>query len=172
MIFLVALVVSSLLVSPASGGALLVKAVSTHQVDMDWTEVAPGLEVMIHGTFHNTGLLFTTDDPAVFRVVVLGLFHGILGIRGTDPVLGPFSLATQDRIAELRIVGTVKVDEQGVAVPIDAMLSLRTRGTVTLNIGSISETVDVNLLGIVQVKGGEVVWTRVGVPLGWPFQAP
>lgn len=57
-------------------------------------------------------------------------------------------------------------------LPLHVVVSLRTRGTITVTIGDVSMTENVNLLGIVQVRNGEILWARIGVPLGWPFQIP
>ena len=163
---------SALLVAPASDGNLLAKEVSTFHVDMDWTEVAPGLELLMKGTAHTTALLFATPDPTLFRLVGLLMFHGTTGIRGFDPLLGSFTILSDTPVTAIRAVGTFVLDPGGFPIPVDIVVSLRTRGTLTVEVGPISVTEDVNLLGIIQIRNGEIFWARAGVPLGWPFQPP
>lgn len=165
-----ALVLASLLVSPAPEGALLAKEVSTVHVDMDWTEVLPGLEILVQGTFHNTSLLFATQDPSVVRVEILSLFHGVQGIRGVVPGIGLVTILIEAKISEVRIVGTFALEPPMFLIPVDATLSLRSVGTLSLTAGGLTVTEDVNGLLILQVRDGSIFWARIGVPMGWPFQ--
>ena len=165
-----ALVLASLLVSPAPEGALLAKEVSTVHVDMDWTDVLPGIEILVDGTFHNTTLLFATQDPSVVRVEGLFLFHGLQGIRGVVPGVGLVTILIEAKISEVRVIGTFMLEPPIFLIPIDATLSLRSVGTLSVTAGGVTFTEEVNELLILQVRNGSIFWVRIGVPMGWPFQ--
>jgi len=167
-----ALVVSALLVSPASGGNLLAKDVWTVQVNMDWTEIYPGIEIMIDGLLHNTLLIFSTNDPVIFRLVGLTTFHGTIGMRGYDPLIGSFLFLETDKVYQSRAVGMLALNETGVLVLVDGMLSLRALGSLTFIVGDIVLVLGYNLFLLIKMSNGEIVWAKAGVPMGWPFQMP
>ncbi len=170
--FVSAVLVSALLIAPASSGNLLFRDVSQWTVDMDWTEVAPGLEVMIRGTYHNTTLIFTTSDPLTLQVVLFASFRGVAGVKGYLPGVGAVSLLEEERVSHLRFVGTSVMVEPGLLMLRDGVLSLRAVGSATVTVGELSETVEVNALLLARLEGGAIVWAKIGVPMGWPFQLP
>lgn len=166
-----AMLVSSLLIVPASDGTLLLKEVSTEQLDMDWTEIVPGIEVMIQGTVHSSTLLFATAQPGVVRFVGLSMFHGTLGIRGFVPGLGFLTIVSEIQISEVRIHGTGVLDPvTGLVFPLTATLSVRLLGVSTLTIGDVVVTEAVNGLIVIAFEDGDLASIRIGVPMGWPFQ--
>lgn len=161
---LLVLMVSALLVAPASGGNLLFKQVTTEQVDM--TTTIPGTEVQltIRGLVHNTSLIFTTDDPMTFRVVLLQVFHGYVSVSGTLPIIGPVSIEEAEKVSFFRFVGTITFS--GGWVPaLDGLAAEKALGTITIHIGDIERTFDVNALILIKFTNGSVDWLKlVGPP--------
>jgi len=161
---------SLLVVAPASNGNILFKDVSTWYVDQDWTEVLPGLEIMVKGTYDNVSFLFATNDPSTLRIVTLVSFRGTFGLRGAVPGIGVLSILEVDKVNHARLRGTVTFDDTGLLIPADGRLSSRILGSVTVSLGDLSMTAEVNGLAIVEFQNGEIVSIRIGVPMGWPFQ--
>lgn len=166
-----ALVLSALVIAPAAGGNLLPRDVTSWSVDMDWTEVAPGLSVLFQGTYHNVSLLYSTPERGTFRLVVLSSFHGRMGVEGLIPGLGNLTILEAYAVVQSRFVGTATLAPDGTAMTRDGLLSMRAVGSATVTIGDTSITADANVLLLIQVRDGRVLWARIGVPLGWPFQA-
>lgn len=164
------MLVATLLVTPASGGNLLVKDVSTSWVNMDWTEVVSGLEIMMKGVYHNVTLLFSTQDPWTFRLVEQSSFSGTIGVRGSVPLLGTVSAVEEYNLFHTRFVGVVTMDPTGLVVPVDGVLSERIMGTLTLVLGGETTTASVNGLLMMKIQNGVIEWARLGPPMGWPFQ--
>lgn len=168
-----ALVLASVLVmAPASAGHLLYKDVSSWTVDMDWTEMLPGMELMVRGTYHNVSLLFATDDALTFRIVAISTFRGTIGIRLEVPDVGTVSLVETDKVAIARFVGLATMDEIGLLVASDGLLSVRALGSITVSLDGMSATAEANALLLVKLQDGNIVWMKLGVPMGWPFQLP
>lgn len=165
-----ALIVSVLMIAPASSGNLLLKDVSSWDVDLDWTEVLPGLEYMIHARYHNVSLLFATDDPLVLRVVSHSFARGTVGLRGYLPGVGDVEMFEQDRVAHLSVVAKVTLDAAGNLASLDAVLSLRTLAHVSITVDGIAMEEDMNLMILAKIRNGQFEWIRIGVPMGWPFQ--
>ncbi len=164
------MLVAALLIAPASNGNLVFKDVSSWSVDMDWTEIVPGLELMMKGVHHNVTLLFSTPDPSTFRLVEMSSFHGALGVRMYDPMLGFVSLVTQDKVVHIRFVGDVVLDGSGLPVPLDGILTARSVGLMTLTMDGITLTESGNALAKIVIQNGAIESVRLGVPMGWPFQ--
>jgi len=164
------MLVATLLIAPASSGNVVLKDVSSWSVDMDWTEIIPGVEMMMKGVFHNVSLLFSTSDPSTFRLVEMSSFHGALGVRMYNPMLGFVSLFTEDKVVHARFVGDVVLDETGLPVSMDGILAVRSVGSVTLAMDDVTLTESVNVLALIKVRDGGIEWARIGVPMGWPFQ--
>lgn len=155
---------------PATNGNLLFKDVSTWNADVPWTEVVSGMEMMIQGRYHNVTMLVATKDPLTVRVVLDSSFQGVMGLRVDSPDIGLVTDIIEYNDMHARFVGTGTLLGEGIQVPLDGVSSMRTVGTITLTVGGLSQSVDVNLLVLVGFSDGQVVWTRLGVPMGWPFQ--
>ncbi len=164
------LLVATLLIAPASSGNVVFKDVSSWSVDMEWTEIIPGVEMMMKGVFHNVTLLFSTPDPSTFRLVEMSSFHGALGVRMYNPMLGFVSLVTDDKVVHARFVGDVVLDEAGSPAPLDGILAVRSVGSMTLTMDGITLTESGNALAIIVIRNGTIESARFGVPMGWPFQ--
>ena len=154
----------------APNGNLLFKDVSTWNADVPWTEVASEMEMMIQGRYHNVTMVIATKDPLTVHVVVDSNFHGVMGIRVNSPDLGLVTDINEYNDFQVRFVGTMTLVEEGIQIALDGVNSMRTVGTVTLTVGGLSQSVHLNLLVLVGFSDGQVVWTRLGVPMGWPFQ--
>ncbi|OGS62111.1 MAG: hypothetical protein A3K59_03565 [Euryarchaeota archaeon RBG_19FT_COMBO_69_17] len=166
-----ALVLSALVIAPAAGGTLLAREVTSWSVDMDWTEVTPGLSVLLQGTYHNVSMLFSTGERGTYRLVVQTSFHGRLGVAGLIPDLGTLTILEEYAVVQSRFVGTASLAPDGSALSRDGVLSMRAVGSVTVDVAGTSITEDANVLLLVLVRDGRIAWARIGVPLGWPFQA-
>lgn len=166
----VALLVAALFMAPVSEGNVLARDVSNWTVDVDWTEVLPGIEMMVRGTYHDTTMVFLTADPTVYRVVVLSTFRGSLGVRFFDPDLGLVTLIVTNTVSHAKFAGTMVLDDLGTLVPKEGLLLARTLGTTTLSVGDYVMEESVNELGLAKYEDATPVWVRVGVPMGWPFQ--
>ncbi len=164
------MLVATLLIAPASSGNLVFKDVSNWSADMDWTEILPGVQMMMKGVYHNVTLLFSTPDPSTFRLVEMSSFHGALGVRMYDPMLGFVSLITEDKVVHARFVGDVVLDESGSPAPLEGILSARGVGSMTLTVDGITLTDSANVLALIKVRDGTIEWAKIGVPMGWPFQ--
>lgn len=154
----------------APNGNLLLKDVSMWNADMPWTEVAPGMEMMIQGRYVNVTMIIATKDPLTVRVVLDSNFHGVMGLRMDLPDLGLVTAIERYNDMHIRFVGTTTLVGGVIQSPLDGVESMRTVGTVTATVGGVSQSVDMNLMILVGFSDGQVVWTRVGVPMGWPFQ--
>lgn len=154
----------------ASNGNLLLKDVSMWNADVPWTEVVPGMEVMVHGSYHNVTMVIATKDPLTVHVVLDSNFHGVIGLRTNSSDLGVATIIEEDHDMQVRFVGTMTLAGDGTQLALNGVESMRTVGTITVTAGGLSQSVDVNLLVLVGFSDGQIVSTRVGVPMGWPFQ--
>lgn len=165
---LLVLMVSALLVAPASGGNLLFKQVTTEQVDMTTTIPGPfpgtQFQLTIRGLVHSTSLIFTTDDPMTFRVVLLQVFHGYVSVSGTLPIIGPISIEEAEKVSFFRFVGTITFGGGGLPA-LDGLAAEKALGTITIHIGDVERTFDVNALILIKFTNGSVDWLKlVGPP--------
>lgn len=161
-----ALVVSALLIGPASGGNLLEKDVWTMHVDMEWTEISPGIEALMDGVLHSTALIFSTRNPMTFRFVGLSTFHGTIGMRGYDPIIGSFLFLEEDKVNQIREVVTFTFNETDVAIAVDGLLSLRLVSSMTIIIGDFVLLAELNFFLMIKISDGELEWAKLGVPMG------
>ncbi len=164
------MLVAALLIAPASSGNLVAKDVSSWSVDLDWTEIIPGIEMMMKGVYRNVTFLFSTQDPLTFRLVSLSSFNGVLGVRAVDPLLGVVSLVSEYKVLHTRFVGDVSLNQAGVPVLQDGILAVRSVGSMTLVLDGITLTESLNVLALMRIQDGAIEWARLGVPMGWPFQ--
>ncbi len=158
---------SALLVSAVPGNGMVFKDVSTFAVDFDWTEVEPGTELKVQGTFHHTVLLFTTDDPQVLKLVFFLSFRGTFGIRSLDPNTGILTqLVAEEKVDQVRYVGTVTVNATGVLYALDGLESQRLISSLTLDAGALHLTGSISLHVLLKVVDGRLVWTKFWVVFG------
>lgn len=177
MVVLSFLVASFLLVTPAAGGNVLLREVETVEVSTNWVPLGDGNWTRIEGTFHNATLLLKTNDPAVYRIVMIVDFRGEvdfwfpLNWKWFDPI----GLHVEYDLSHVRLEGTVRFDDGGMPVLIDGTVLVRIRASLTFEYKDPKHDLEdvyqvVDLLEVARVQDGEIDWVRTGLPMGRPLQ--
>lgn len=167
-----ALMLAALVIGPAPGNPDVVRLVATERVSTDWIPLVlpplpPGfppppedLLVRLDGVTHVNLLILNTSEPGTIRFVAHSLWHGFVGIRFTDPLLGFVEATFDAATSQESITGTISP----VDLSADLLLRSKVVGEISITVGGAMIDMELNLHILVKIVDGEIAWIKIGVP--------
>lgn len=167
-----ALMLAALVIGPAPGNSDVVRLVATEHVSTDWLPlelppVPPGFPpppedilVRLDGVAHVNLLLLNTSDPGTVRFAAHSFWHGFIGIRFTDPVLGFVEASFDAATSQSSATGTISF----VDLTADLLIRSKVVGTISITVAGVILSMELNVHLLIKIVDGEIEWIKIGVP--------